>query len=102
MININDKRCSICKGLLTHYDKVERYIKTAYGYKRKIILNRSKCTKCGKIHRVMPVFVLPYKHYRKDIILNVIRGFITPDTIGYEDYPCEMTMIRWQKEKSLL
>ena len=26
-----------------------------------------------------------------------MNGYITPETFGYEDYPCEETMKRWIK-----
>ena len=31
-----------------------------------------------------------------NIIIGVIEGLITCETFGFEDYPCEMTMIRWR------
>ena len=34
--------------------------------------------------------------------MGVIEGLITPETLGYEDYPCEMTMHRWMNEKNRL
>ena len=27
---------------------------------------------------------------------GVLEGLITCETLGFEDYPCEMTMIRWR------
>lgn len=65
MLSINDTVCTSCYGQLNHYDKVDRYIKGSYGQKRRITLNRSKCKQCGKIHRILPSFVMPYKHYKK-------------------------------------
>jgi hypothetical protein len=44
----------------------------------------------------LPDFIFPYKQYEADIIIGVIEGLITCDTLGFEDYPCEMTMIRWR------
>ena len=42
------------------------------------------------------------KEYESEIIIGVIEGLITPETLGYEDYPCEMTMNRWLSEKNRL
>ena len=28
---------------------------------------------------------------------GVLNGTITPETIDYEDYPCELTMKRWTR-----
>ena len=54
---------------------------------------------CGCIHRNLPDYIYPYKQYEAEIIDGVIEGFITCDTIGFEDYPCEMTMLRWKTQK---
>ena len=32
----------------------------------------------------------------------VLEGLITCETIGFEDYPCEMTMLRWLSQKAQL
>lgn len=53
---------------------------------------------CGCIHRNLPDYIYPYKQYEAEIIDGVVEGFITCDTIGFEDYPCEMTMFRWRSE----
>ena len=43
--------------------------------------------------------VCPFKQYSLDVIDGVLKGFITPSTYGFEDYPCELTMLRWTKAK---
>ena len=43
-------------------------------------------------------FLHPYKQYDSEIIDGVIEGLIDSDTLGFEDYPCEMTMKRWREE----
>lgn len=48
------------------------------------------------IHRFLPECVHPYKQYDAEIIDGVIEGLIDSDTLGFEDYPCEMTMKRWR------
>lgn len=93
-----DPSCPNCGGETKHYDCVDRIIKTKAGTKNIIRIRRSRCTKCKKIFRNMPRNLLPHKHYDADIIKGVIEGIITSDTIGYEDYPCEMTMIRWKAQ----
>lgn len=72
-----------------------RIVKTKKGVKNYIYIRRMKCQKCGKIHRELPQHVLPYIQYDKDIVMGVLSGQITSDDLDYEDYPCEMTMIRW-------
>jgi hypothetical protein len=34
--------------------------------------------------------------YESEIIIGVLEGLITCETLGYEDYPCEATMRRWR------
>ena len=56
------------------------------------------------LHRELPKFLFPYKQYEADVIKGVLDGFITSDTLGFEDYPCEATMRLWieQNLKGLL
>ena len=66
-----------------------------------IIIRRLRCPKCGGLHRELPEGIFPHKQYDAEIIRGVLEGFITPATKGYEDYPCEMTMIRWKKSHKI-
>ena len=54
--------------------------------------------RCKTIHRDLSEYVYPFKHYEADIIDGVVEGLIGPDTLGYEDFPCEETMKRWKKQ----
>lgn len=87
--------CKHCGGHTKPYDRVKRILKMKGGNKRYIWVQRYQCPDCGKIHRVLPDYILPYKQYDAEIIRGVIEGIITPDTYGYEDYPCDKTMERW-------
>lgn len=87
--------CPNCGGELKYYDSLKRLLKTKNGEKKHVKIRRLKCTECNKIHRELPSYILPYKHYESDIIEGVREGYITPDTVGFEDYPCAMTMLRW-------
>lgn len=87
--------CPHCKSRLYKYDKVKRLLKSTNGRKQFLKIQRYRCPKCGKIHRNLPDCLFPYKHYNSEIIIGVIDGLITCETLGYEDYPCEMTMKRW-------
>lgn len=85
MIKINEKYCPFCKNKLKYYDSVKRILKTKGGKAKKIIIRRLRCISCKSLH----------KEYESEVIKGVIDGLITPETLGYEDYPCEMTMNRW-------
>lgn len=39
-----------------------------------------------------------FRPYNPSNTVGVLEGFITCETIGFEDYPCEMTMVRWQAQ----
>lgn len=51
--------------------------------------------KCGALHREIPKTIFPYKQYEAEVIIGVMEGLITCETLGFEDYPCEQTMARW-------
>lgn len=90
--------CPICGGELTYYDKVKRILRTKGNVKQIVIIRRMKCLKCKSVHRELPDYIMPYKHYEASIVKGVKEGSITSNMIEYEDYPCEATMIRWLKE----
>ena len=98
MISNNESTCPKCGGNLKYYDSVKRIVRTKKRFTKKVIIHRYKCSKCGCLHRELPDFLFPYKQYEVEVILGVIEGLISQDTLGFEDYPCEMTMLRWQKD----
>lgn len=89
--------CPVCGGTLKLYDHVMRTIKIQKGVKTYIYIRRLRCTKCGRVHRELPEHIIPHIHYDKAIVNGVLNGLISPDDLEYEDYPCEMTMIRWKE-----
>lgn len=102
MVTGDRSTCPKCGGDLRHYDTVKRIVRTKGGLKKRVKIRRVCCSKCGAIHRQLPEYLLPFKQYEAEVIFGVLEGFITPDTLGFEDYPCEMTMSRWISQKSHL
>ena len=102
MISQQTRICPSCKGKLKYYDSVQRIVRTKGRATKWIKIRRLKCEKCSHIHRELPKDMFPYKQYEMEMILGVIEGIITADTYGYEDYPCEMTMLRWTAQKTQL
>lgn len=98
----NDMICPDCSGQLKYYDSVQRIVRTKGRQTRWIKISRLRCPHCGSIHRDLPDYIFPYKQYEAEVIRGVLEGYITCETYGYEDYPCEMTMIRWKAHKSQL
>ena len=95
MIRKGVTKCPLCYGDLKYYDRVKRLTKKEYGMKNYVNIRRFKCSKCKRIHRELPRYILPYRQYTSDIILDVLNGLISSDMIKYEDFPNEMTMKRW-------
>lgn len=98
MIVENTKICPKCGGYLKYYDNADRFVLQKNRMKSRIKIRRFKCIKCGMIHRELPNYIFPYKQYDGEIIQGVKDGYICSDTFGYEDYPCEMTMLRWTRK----
>ena len=98
MADIFSVRCPDCGGQTHYYDSVKRKLRLEYGKTTFTYLKRYKCINCGRIHRLLPADILPFKHYKAEIVFGVLRGDITPECIGYEDYPTELTMKRWKNE----
>ena len=90
--------CLMCGGKLKYYDSVRRIVRTKSRKSRWIIVPRYQCVGCRCIRRYLPDYIYPYKQYESEIIDGVIEGLITCDTVGFEDYPCELTMIRWKTQ----
>lgn len=95
MVRENQNLCPICGNELKHYDKVKRIVRTKNHKSYWISINRSYCIKCHSVHRVIPNYMYPYKQYEAEVINGVIEKLITPETLGFEDYPCETTFREW-------
>lgn len=99
MIANGESTCPTCDGCLKYYDKVQRILRTKGRATNYVEIRRLRCVKCGAVHREIPDYILPHKQYELEVIIGVLEGLITSDTIGFEDYPCEMTMNRWRARK---
>lgn len=93
--------CSKCGAALKYYDSVTRLVRTKGRKTRRVRIQRYRCPVCGQIRRELPDYIFPYKQYETEVIRGVLEGLITCETYGYEDYPCEMTMLRWKKSQKL-
>lgn len=102
MVKQNECICPKCGGELKYYDSVKRIIRTKRRVTNYISLRRLRCKSCNSIHREIPDDIFPYKQYEAEIIIGVIDGLITCETLGFEDYPCELTMVNWVKAFSSL
>lgn len=99
MVISNVSDCPNCGGYLKYYDSVPRTVRTKGRATRQVKIRRLRCSECKSMHRELPDYILPYKQYEAPVINGVLDGSITPETIECEDYPCEVTMLRWMKSK---
>lgn len=103
MVSIGVTTCPKCGGELKYYDNVGRIVRSKWGRTSRIRIRRLRCVRCRAMHREIPELIFPYKEYEAEVILGVLEGLITYETIGFEDYPCELTMKIWKsQEKHLL
>lgn len=79
---------------MTHKGMVLRVWKKEGGERRWVMVDLVKCPCCKRIHRALPDFLTPYKHYETEAIEDVIDEVITED--DPIDYPCNITMQRWR------
>ena len=101
MVSDEKLTCRNCGTRLKRYDSVSRIVRTKERKTSWVKVERFRCPVCGQIHRELPDYIFPYKQYEAEVIRGVLEGFITCETYGYEDYPCEMTMIRWRNSQDL-
>lgn len=88
--------CPKCGGEIQRYGKVRRKVLTKYRNSKWITIQRYRCKSCGHAWRELPDDILPYKQYEREMIEGVQEGLIDSDILGFEEYPCEMTMRRWR------
>ncbi len=93
--------CPNCGGYLEYYDKVPRIVRSKRRETAWILIRRLRCESCRHVHREIPDMIFPYKQYEAELIRGVLEGLITSQTLGYEDYPCELTMLRWLHSPTL-
>lgn len=99
MIAENTSLCPKCGGRLGYFDTVKRIVRTRARATEWRNIRRLRCTNCGSLHRELPEDLFPYKQYESEVIIGVLEDLITCETLGFEDYPCEMTMKRWKAQE---
>ena len=99
MVSDDTTVCPLCGGTLKYYSTVKRKVKRGNDLVANVYLPRLRCMSCGKEHRALPSFVLPYKHYDATIIRGFAAGLYSTDELRFENYPSESTVRRWKAEK---
>ena len=90
--------CPQCrKGMLKHRAHVHRHIrKEDTGKKEWYWIPLSKCDNknCGAMRRLLPDFMVPYKHYEEEAVSDVLNEVITEESPV--DFPSVQTMRHWK------
>lgn len=102
MIKVGQTTCPGCGGDLKYYDTVRRVSRSKHRKTSRLYIRRMRCKGCQSLHKELPDSIFPYKQYEAEMILGVLEGYITSDTLGYEIYPHEITMLRWTSQKPQL
>lgn len=82
MIRKNISVCPKCGGELRYYDSVRRIVRTKARITKWVNIRRLRCSVCGSIHRELPEELFPYKQYEAEVIIGVVDGLITCETLG--------------------
>lgn len=92
---ISDEKydCPVCGGHLTLRSSKDRGIKDLYGNAAVVWLRIMECEKCGKTHRELPDFIIPYKRYTVEAIASIMDG---GDICACENSTCNR-LSQWVK-----
>lgn len=94
---IPTSRCPLCDGSLRVRDFVKRFVRISSDEKYGVTIRRLICDVCGKIHRELPDFLLPHKHYPTECIEAEIEQR-QMDENAVCAYPELSTCFRWRQE----
>lgn len=93
MIDNQEKvSCPDCGGNLVRRGNKKRTIIHEDGSKQIFSLKRYYCEVCKKTHTEIPEFIVPYKHYHKEVIEKVKGG--NTETFCGDD----STIRRWKAD----
>ena len=76
-------------------DYCERIVRYEGGDSEWLKIPRCRCTnkRCRRIHRMLPDFLAPFKHYQEPVISGVLDGEIDP--ADADDRPSDQSAKRW-------
>ncbi|MCL2703622.1 MAG: DUF6431 domain-containing protein [Defluviitaleaceae bacterium] len=89
--NLDAPLCPLCGSLCSGYDSRPRRVIVNDGNATVYLLRRVRCPVCKSLHREIPDFMRPRKHYAAAVIDDVLNG-------GGADCPADnATIWRWRK-----
>lgn len=90
--------CPVCKeGNLIFRDYCTRIARHEDGEVEKIRIPRHQCDnpRCQRLHRMLPDFLVPFKHYTEDVISDAVNDRL--DLTLINDAPSPVTILRWKR-----
>ena len=89
--------CPTCKkGILHCREYCRRIVRYEGGDSEWIFIPRHQCDnpQCRRLHRMLPDFLVPFRHYHEEVIMEALDDRITPSES--DDFPSLKTVIRWK------
>jgi uncharacterized protein YbaR (Trm112 family) len=83
--------CPCCAGELQVIGSRRRVWIQSDGVKNRLVIRRTQCEQCGKIHHELPALLVPYKHYDAESIEAALSG-----SEGIAVAADESTLLRWR------
>lgn len=90
--------CPVCKeGNLIFRDYCKRLVRHEDDESEWIRIPRHQCDnpRCRKLHRMLPDFLVPFKHYSEDVISDAINDRLSLEMTN--DAPSPATIRRWKR-----
>ena len=92
--------CPTCgEGVLVFFDYCRRIVRYEGNRKEEYQIPRCRCQnrQCGKIHRMLPDFMVPNLQYDVEVIQTVINQPEGGEDPFFGEGPSKITMSRWKK-----
>jgi len=92
--------CPICKGLLKTHGSYPRHCLDASGQRYDGWVAQGHCESCRKYPAIMPMFLMPHKHYTAEVIEGAISETEAGNVIEHlGGYATDVsTMRRWVRQ----
>ena len=90
--------CPTCKkGILVFRDYCRRILRHEADEPEWLQIPHHQCSNpgCGKVHRMLPDFIVPFKHYREETISDAIDGRLSSNET--DDQPSEHLIQLWKR-----
>ena len=95
--NSSEFLCPVCRqGLLIYRDHCRRIVRQDGGESEWIHIPRHQCSnpKCRRIHRMLPDFLVPFKHYQEAVVVDAVDDRLLPEDA--DDRPSRQTVCHWK------